>query len=1046
MTKVDELTTAAELAAKKAENLPAFSGLSLIHIKRQVARILELIGREGIFDQYTVHDISHIDKMLGTLDWLIPDSTKKIMSPADWLMTVLSIYFHDMGMLVTAEEFDSRSTSDFPRYRDEVLFGGAEGADYQAKVKTLPEDRVERFLYQEFVRHKHAERIRNWVMGRSKEDLGISHAIVDEINKLLATMKPNFRRDLGLICESHHLNDLSDLKKYKPSQPYGDSDEETANLQYCAVLLRTADLLHVTSDRTPSVSFRLINPTDPISQEEWAKQMAVTRVRPKLGLDEDGKPSESAPKDTIEVHAYFKSEDGFFGLTSYLTYTSTQLKRSFEWIDATKKEKLARHEFPWRKIDDSQIETEGFIRDAFEFAIDQAKILDLLTGHTLYNDTRVVLRELAQNSIDAIRIQNYPNPPRPHGKVTISWDSKKRVLAVTDNGTGMTQQFISNFLLKVGTSRYQDPEFKKQYPAFSSISRFGIGVLSTFMIADSVEIVTCHTEDAQARQLTLRSVHGKYLIRVLDKSDNKIKPIAPHGTRFTLKVRASVNMPDVIETAKQWLVVPDCDIFVQIDTQSPIKIGHESPANALVELINDRGLSAELGKDTKAPPEGKEHRQIRVIERTIDGVTVAYAIEWSEYFREWSFVNFQRLRRVEGEANYLGTCIEGIRVELATPGFEGANILAIANVVGVDAPKTNVARSGIEATSERDHMLRKIYAIYCGHVAQELQELYTSRGFSLTWGISEARYLVGPLMEAERERTGRPISKLLFEDALQELPLLAVESKDSRQAISVKKLVDENEFWTVDCALFHSAEPLIREAGTAASLSGIVKALEIPNFKLPNALVLCGVSPNDRFGVFSYKNREVGQIEVYRSQRRVDLRWVNESTPPRWVSLISNPRLFSLRSRIYNTLSHRVSSGSAPIFVGIDNIKCDAELSEIAIKAFSRLFVLPNTNLAQYMKPLFEKAAASGQYEAMLAAIAVEYVVGECFRSGNINISDGETAVRRLLRRLEGDIFTISRIEPEIKLPELADLVESTAWRLFDPSAWARGKSFLDEW
>jgi HSP90 family molecular chaperone len=62
------------------------------------------------------------------------------------------------------------------------------------------------------------------------------------------------------------------------------------------------------------------------------------------------------------------------------------------------------------RIDETSIETEGFIRDTFEFTIDQARIQDLLTGHTLYNDSRVVLRELVQNSLDAIRLQQHIEP------------------------------------------------------------------------------------------------------------------------------------------------------------------------------------------------------------------------------------------------------------------------------------------------------------------------------------------------------------------------------------------------------------------------------------------------------------------------------------------------------------------------------------------------------------------------------------------------------------------------------------------------------------
>ena len=59
----------------------------------------------------------------------------------------------------------------------------------------------------------------------------------------------------------------------------------------------------------------------------------------------------------------------------------------------------------------------------------------------------------------------------------------------------------------------------------------------------------------------------------------------------------------------------------------------------------------------------------------------------------------------------LGTCIEGIRVEFGTPGFEGDSIVAIANITGQGAPKTNVARSGIENTPERATMLQTIYGV-----------------------------------------------------------------------------------------------------------------------------------------------------------------------------------------------------------------------------------------------------------------------------------------------------------------------------------------------
>src|ERR1700722_13044936 len=132
-----ELKSLAEKEARKAEELEAFSGLNLLHVKRAVAELLAMIGGQGIFDEYTKHDISHIDSMLDLLESLIlPTSTAKKMSSADWLMTVLAIYFHDLGMLVTKAEYRRRAESGYPKYRDEVLLTSDDkGRDYAAKIQ-----------------------------------------------------------------------------------------------------------------------------------------------------------------------------------------------------------------------------------------------------------------------------------------------------------------------------------------------------------------------------------------------------------------------------------------------------------------------------------------------------------------------------------------------------------------------------------------------------------------------------------------------------------------------------------------------------------------------------------------------------------------------------------------------------------------------------------------------------------------------------------------------------------------------------------------------
>ncbi len=111
-----------ELMAQKACELNSFNTINLVGIKSKIESMLGLIGRNGIFDEYTKHDISHINQMLMLLDTLIPKSTLSKLTGADCLLIVLSIYFHDLGMLVTKKEYNDRDKNDiFVNFKKEYL-------------------------------------------------------------------------------------------------------------------------------------------------------------------------------------------------------------------------------------------------------------------------------------------------------------------------------------------------------------------------------------------------------------------------------------------------------------------------------------------------------------------------------------------------------------------------------------------------------------------------------------------------------------------------------------------------------------------------------------------------------------------------------------------------------------------------------------------------------------------------------------------------------------------------------------------------------------
>lgn len=84
-----KFSSKAEQLAQKAEDYPSIFGcLNLTNIRENVGEILKLIGRDGIFHEYTLHDANHIDAMLALVDKIIPEDTAAQMKTADWLMIV----------------------------------------------------------------------------------------------------------------------------------------------------------------------------------------------------------------------------------------------------------------------------------------------------------------------------------------------------------------------------------------------------------------------------------------------------------------------------------------------------------------------------------------------------------------------------------------------------------------------------------------------------------------------------------------------------------------------------------------------------------------------------------------------------------------------------------------------------------------------------------------------------------------------------------------------------------------------------------------------
>lgn len=124
--------------------------------------------------------------------------------------------------------------------------------------------------------------------------------------------------------------------------------------------------------------------------------------------------------------------------------------------------------------------------EPFVFKVNLGGMIDILANH-LYSSPDVFIRELLQNGTDAISGRKLADPQFDAGRIDISV-SHESGLTFTDNGTGLTKEEIHQFLAVIGQSSKRDLQTGKILEDY--IGRFGIGMLSCFMVTDELLLWT----------------------------------------------------------------------------------------------------------------------------------------------------------------------------------------------------------------------------------------------------------------------------------------------------------------------------------------------------------------------------------------------------------------------------------------------------------------------------------------------------------------------------------------------------------------------------
>lgn len=1005
------LTSNAETRALDACQINTFGQINLKAIKTILEQMLSMIGRDGMFNEYTKHSILHVDAMLQLLDHIITKRTHECMTDADWLLTVLSFYFHDLGMLVTKQEYLNRQNNDeYIEFKTEYL----NDRKNEVSLNNLGADDKEKFIYQEYVRKNHGRRIADWLNGENSQLYDKS--VLEYIFKMVDSLPALFIKDLASICQSHNEEDLNDSKKYPIKRVYGNTPKETANVFFVALLLRTADLLHITSDRTPTIEFKLISPTNPISQLEWIKQASVNGISVKDKENKDGKIDKDIQSDTFQITGFFKDPKGYFALMDYLAYAQKELQASFK-LNEDNKRKFANsypYEFPWRYIDDSNVETKDFEPKQLSFSIDQQKTLDLLVGETLYNNLTVAIREIAQNAIDAVRVKRYEkllNGERTFNpRIEVSWDKSTRRLVLSDNGTGMNMDIIENHLLRVGSSRYQDEDFQKTHPDYNSISRFGIGLLSCFLVADDVDILTRMNDNEKPLLLKISKLHGRYLLKHGVEEGSNLHLIDRTGTSIELKIRPEIDI-DPESILKNWILFPICEFTFHSEGKS-INIGYKDTKDYIQSALKKVGIEVD----------NENYKIQNINEGNID---FAVLLRKNKYVNEWNFVEYQSIfGNKELDEIPCGTGIEGIRIDENTPGFKTAFLVAMANLSGKDAPQTNVARSAINSLT-MDQAFYTIYTKYLEVINAQVKDLIGA--FSITWASGELSYLLSTLFSHRNYRAGEIfVSSKMFNQALYNQEYYLIEKEKRRKLCSIEELEKFGYFWTIESSAYNSANNLIREINTSDfSAIELLKNLYGSDNRMLNKIdiLLSTRRYNSFLDKMLIKKFQISSIQIFEDYRCITMNWKKFVGEKYWQRI-------PIESSIRNIDSEQ------SLFLQLSNdINIEAE-SYDGVRSEYGLFLFKNTPIHTYLLSKYTSLCEGNDDNSYIIQELCTYISKCCAMSNFKGVKWEKNIEEHFSKQYTGAFY--QEFKEKIDIQELVQICTQSKFNIYDKNRWYR--------
>lgn len=483
------------------------------------------------FSEFTDHGINHIEEVLETAANLISKESYEHLNEKDIAVLTIAVILHDVGMHISAEGLKKLLSGDFEQFRISGFDSKSwreEWDDFYHEAKRFNEDQLNNIfgnskqlieepcldkldpytlkIYGEFLRRNHHRLAHEIALG------GFPTALTQDNIQLELNNIENELLDLcGLVARSHgmamrdtfnYLNETFDLGW---KTPFG------TKVFFLMAILRIADYIQIHPERASPILVKTKRFSSPISEQEWQKHNAVKDIN--INTDDPERIFVTANPENSVI--YLELKKLFHDIQSEFDLSWAVLGEIYG-----RNEKFSNLKMNYRRltsnIDNKQkfSKSISYIPEKIRFNADP-ELLKLLIGPLYGEDSKYGIRELLQNSLDAVKERGHLTDDfdkNIYFKISSIDDQKKYKIEIRDKGIGMTQDTIINYFFKAGASFRNSMVWKKSFVENDSVQiektgRFGVGVLAVFLLGDEFVLTTrsCHEDEGYTCTVSLNT-------------------------------------------------------------------------------------------------------------------------------------------------------------------------------------------------------------------------------------------------------------------------------------------------------------------------------------------------------------------------------------------------------------------------------------------------------------------------------------------------------------------------------------------------------------